>query len=310
MNLPPLVYYLPPASGLLHLTGPDRVAFLQRQTTNDVTRLAPACAVTTVLTSPTARILDVLQLFEDGETIGILPLPGHAETTFAYLRRRIFFNDHVTLSNASAEYTILNLEGKIAGDWLRAQGLEPPLLDRVTTGTLNGIPLRVIGHPGLAGIGYRMLARAGVPMLDLLTHSGLPALSPEDYEIFRVEAGLPAPGHELTEDYTPHETNLTAWISETKGCYTGQEILARQVTYDKITRHLVGLRLDVPALSGATVLAEGKSVGTITSAVVSPRLGPIALAILKRPYHEPGTSLTVEAETGNGAAIVTTLPFS
>ena len=85
------------------------------------------------------------------------------------------------------------------------------------------------------------------------------ALAPEDYETLRVEAGLPAVGHELTEDYTPHETNLAAWISETKGCYTGQEILARQVTYDKITRHLVGLKLDAPAQAAATIPSQGRA---------------------------------------------------
>lgn len=301
--------YFLPLTGCLHLTGPDRVAFLQRQTTNDVTKLAPGRAITTVLTSATARILDVLQLYEDGETMGILPLPGRADSTFAYLRRRIFFNDHVTLTNASAEFTVVDLEGEKAGDWLREQGLEPPPLDGVITGTLANTPVRIIGQPGLAGIGYRILSGEGEPLLDQFTRSGILRLSLDDYEILRIEAGLPAAGHELTEDFTPHETNLASWVNDTKGCYTGQEILARQVTYDKITRHLVGLKLDAPVQSGTNVLAEGKNAGTITSSVISPRLGPIALAILKRPAHEPGTPVTVDTGRGPINAIVSSLPF-
>ncbi len=299
-----------PSVGLLRLSGPDRVAFLQRQTTNDVTALTATRTVTTVLTSATARILDVLQLFDEGDSLGILPLPGHAETTYPYLRRRIFFNDNVTLTNLSAEVSILDLEGEKAGDWLRELGLEPPSLAGSVTGTLAGIGVRALGQPGLAGIGYRLLAPAGEPLLDHLSHSGIPALSPEAYEILRIEAGLPAAGRELTEDYTPHETNLAAWISDTKGCYTGQEILARQVTYDKITRHMVGLKLDAPTQSGANVLAEGKPAGTVTSAANSPRLGAIALAILKRPFHEPGTPVTLETEDGTVNATVVSLPFS
>ena len=300
------LHYLPP-TGCLRLAGPDRVTFLQRQTTNDVTLLTPNRAVTTVLTSPSGRILDVLQLFEDGETIGIVTLPDHAETTYTRLRRRIFFNDNVTLANASAETHIFDLEGEKAGDWLLEQGVEPPPLDGVVTGTLADAPVRVIGQPGLAGIGYRVLS--GAPLLELLVQAGIPALTSEEHDILRVEAGIPAAGYELTEDYTPHETSLDAWISETKGCYTGQEVLARQVTYDKITRHMAGLKLDVPVQPGAKVLAEDKPIGTITSAVNSPRLGPIALAILKRPHHEPGTQVAVENETGMTNATITALPF-
>lgn len=308
MNLSFLAYYLPPAAGLLRLSGPDRVTFLQRQTTNDVRSLGPTRTVTTVLTSPTARILDVLQLFEENDILHLLPL--HPETTYNYLRRRIFFNDQVTLTNATAETLILDLEGEPAANWLRAQGLEPPPLDGTLTGILAGIPVRVLGQPGLKGTGYRIIAPVEAPLIAHLQTAGIPALSPEEHEIYRVEAGLPAPGRELTEDYTPHETNLAAWISETKGCYTGQEILARQVTYDKITRHMVGLQLDAPALPGANVLAEGKSAGSMTSFVVSPRVGPIALAILKRPYHEPGTPVVIEAESGPINAQVVSLPFS
>ncbi|HNB52212.1 MAG TPA: glycine cleavage T C-terminal barrel domain-containing protein [Anaerolineales bacterium] len=307
MNLSSPAYHLPPAVGLLRLAGPDRISFLQRQTTNDVRPISTAHAVTTVLTSPTARILDVLQLFDENDILHILSL--HPETTYTYLRRRIFFNDQVTLTNATADALILDLEGEHAADWLRAQGFDPPPLEGTVTGTLVGSPVRMLGQPGLKGIGYRMIAPAGTPLIAHLQTVGLSALSPEEYEICRVEAGLPAPGHELTEDYTPHETNLAAWISETKGCYTGQEILARQVTYDKITRHLAGLQLDAPVLPGANVLADGKSAGSLTSVVVSPRFGPIALAILKRPSHEPGTEVVIETESGPVNAKVVSFPF-
>ena len=78
-------------------------------------------------------------------------------------------------------------------------------------------------------------------------------------------------------------------VSGNKGCYPGQEVIARQLTYDKVTQRLVGLRLDEPVAPGGRLLAEGKPVGVITSAAVSPRFGAIALGVVKRPHHEVGT---------------------
>jgi folate-binding protein YgfZ len=132
-------------------------------------------------------------------------------------------------------------------------------------------------------------------------------LSPEAYEVRRVELGLPGPARELTEDYTPLETNLDAAISDSKGCYTGQEIIARQVTYDKITKRMAGLKLQAPVAAGAAVHVEGRGAGEVTSAVHSPNCGAIALAILKRPHHAPGTAVTVGEEGTRG--VVVALPF-
>ena len=110
----------------------------------------------------------------------------------------------------------------------------------------------------------------------------------------------------MTGEYSPLEAGLAWACAENKGCYTGQEIIARQVTYDKVTRVLVGLRSAALLAPGADVLAAGRAVGSVTSAAFSPALQtPVALAILKRPAHEPGTVVTV----GDAAAVVTPLPF-
>jgi folate-binding protein YgfZ len=167
----------------------------------------------------------------------------------------------------------------------------------------------VVGQPGLAGTGYRLVAPAIARQAveQALAEAGGERLDPALYEILRVEAGLPAAGAELDERYTPLETGLGEAISSTKGCYTGQEVIARQLTYDKVTQHLAGLRLSAPVTSGLPVLAEGRGVGTVTSFAQSPVYGPIALAILKRPFHEPGR----EVQVGEGVrATVSALPFA
>jgi folate-binding protein YgfZ len=129
-------------------------------------------------------------------------------------------------------------------------------------------------------------------------------------DILRSEAGIPTGGQELIDEYTPLEAGLGWTISNNKGCYTGQEVIARQISYEKVTRHLAGLRLERPAQSGENLYSpeEDHQVGKITSAAISPRLGPLALAILRRPFDEPGRRVTLGDPKGLSATVVS-LPF-
>lgn len=185
-----------------------------------------------------------------------------------------------------------------------------PVSDDTHYGQIGSTPVLAFNHFGL---GCRLLVpSSGEPtVMAALARSGSEALSTETYQALRVEAGVPSAKHELTGDYTPLETGLAEAISAEKGCYTGQEVLARQITYDKITRQLVGLHLTSQAVAGDRLWSqeEGKTVGEVTSATNSPRYGYITLAILKRPYHQTGTMLTVgELEKGH-LARVAPLPF-
>jgi folate-binding protein YgfZ len=139
-----------------------------------------------------------------------------------------------------------------------------------------------------------------------LQAAGARLISNETYHARRLELGRPAAGAELVEAYSPLEAGLAWACAENKGCYTGQEIIARQITYDKVTKTLVGLRLASAVAEGSDVTAEGRAVGTITSLAHSPALNaPIALAIIKRPHNAPGTNLQV----GDQTATVMALPF-
>ncbi len=308
-----------PNPGCLRIAGPDQRAFIQRQTTNDVDLLKPNRAVLTVLTSPAARILDVFYLIDtpgkpgagpdEPGCIEALSLPGRAGITARYLKGRIFFMDKVTLEDASHEYQQLDLFGPGADSLLeRLEIPVPPQVDEVVVANVSGASLRILGLNPQVGLGYRLVVPSDQydTTLAAMAALGAQAIEPEDYEILRIEAGLPIAGRELTEDYTPLEVGLTGAISDRKGCYTGQEVIARQVTYDKVTRRLAGLRLEAGVRPGESVQAEGRAVGVITSAAISPRHGPVALAVLKRPHHEPGASVTV----GDGvSAQVSSLPF-
>jgi folate-binding protein YgfZ len=299
--------YFPQPAGCLRLTEPDRRAFLQRQTTNHIDLLTPERSLLSVLTSPTARILDVFILLEVDDSILILTLPGHGESTYRYLRSRIFFNDKVALNNESQNWTQIDLFGPAAETVLDRLGLEAPGEANHVCRSSNGA--RVLRHEPSFGLGYRLLlaADAAASGEAALSATGLERLSPEAYDRLRVERGLPAAGRELTDDYTPLEAGLRMAISDHKGCYTGQEVLARQITYDKVTRQLCGLRLDGPADPGVDLLAaDGAPAGRLTSVANSPRLGWIGLGIVKRPHHQPGSELRL----GGANLRVVALPFS
>ena len=103
------------------------------------------------------------------------------------------------------------------------------------------------------------------------------------------------------------ESGLAWACADNKGCYTGQEIIARQLTYDKVTKTLVGLVADQPLAAGDEVTAEERTVGSVTSAVFSPHLQRyLGLAVIKRPYNADATVVDVAGTP----AVVTTLPFS
>ncbi len=306
-------------AGLLRIGGPDAQAFLQRQTSNDLRKLRPDQAVLSVLTSPTARVIDALYLLADVSTAEVpailaITLPGQGDATYNFLKRRIFFNDKVELENLSEATAQLDLFGPQAQAVLASIGLTAPEApNQVAEAGTAGEKVRVLRLDPCIGTGFRLVAEAPASeaLLQRLQQAGAQPVSAEVYHLLRVENGLPGAGAELTEEYTPLETGLRTVVSENKGCYTGQEILARQVTYDKITQTLCGLRLEAPGRPGQKVWSAGRAVGTVTSAALSPRFGPLALAVIKRPANQAGTPVLVGESPDEAApAVVTPLPFS
>jgi tRNA-modifying protein YgfZ len=305
-----------PQPGAIHIGGDDRAAFLQRQTTNDVHLLQPGRAVLTVLTSPTARILDVFYLLFQADRITVLTLPGQGEATARYLRSRIFFMDKIVLDDVSAQFAQIDLLGPEAAQALKGLGLDGELaINQAATFRLAQAETAILALEPAFGLGYRLVlpVEAVDAAAGALAAAGMLPLTGLAYQALRLEAGIPAAGAELTEAYTPLETGLLCAVSDRKGCYTGQEVIARQITYDKVTQSLCGLKLAVPAATGARVWTEDdRAVGQVTSVAHSPRSGEIALAVLKRPYDEPGRRVWVGEQQASGGqeAVVSALPFA
>lgn len=307
------MFYPLPEAGCLQISGEDRVAFLQRQTTNDIRKLAADGCTTTVLTSSTARILDVLTLIQQGDSLMALTLPGYGAKTTTFLKSRIFFMDKVSLEDVSADTCQILILGEDAQRSAAPLELESlPAAGKLLLARLGETEVLVLGEEGYPVPAYRLVAPISSKRIlsERLEQAGLVELDAATYQVLRVELGIPGAGAELSEAYTPLEAGLAHTISDNKGCYTGQEVIARQITYDKVTRQLAGLRLEGEGAPGDKVFVEKTPVGEVTSIACSERLGWIALAILKRPHHAPGTLVSVHSTGGEAAAQVRELPFT
>jgi folate-binding protein YgfZ len=291
---------LRPVTDVLRLTDADRADFLHRMTTNNINALRPGQSVVTVLTSPTARILFVFTVVCETDSLLLLPAPGQAQSLARHLRSQIFFMDKVKVQDISADWVRLRLMGPHASTALTALGMDvADLPDGAVLEHDTGI---MVVQQQYDVPGYEVVvpvARQAAVMNALVT-SGAVVVDNAVYDARRVELGRPAPGAELVEEFNPLEAGM-AWVcAENKGCYTGQEIIARQLTYDKVTRTLVGLVAETPLAPGDAVAVEGRNMGVVTSSAYSPALDkPVALAILKRPANTPGIRVqvgTIEAE--------------
>jgi folate-binding protein YgfZ len=199
-------------------------------------------------------------------------------------------------------------------------GVDSALLEEMpmyahTTQAIEGITVNVARIPDLGVEGYRVLAvRDAFDTLQAaLVREGGRVVGAAAVEAARIEAGRPLWGADMDDSTLVQEANLETLgaVSYTKGCYTGQEVVARLHFRGHVNKRLMGLRFDGSAIParGATVMsAEGKESGDVRSAVVSPRFGPIALAMVRREL-DAGQSVMVPIDGLEARATITALPF-
>ncbi|MGQ9489690.1 MAG: CAF17-like 4Fe-4S cluster assembly/insertion protein YgfZ [Anaerolineae bacterium] len=303
--------------GWLRLTGRDRLDLLHRLSTNDLRKLGAGQGAPTVLTSAIGRVMALLLVYAGEQEAFVRTEPGQALGVVRYLNSMIFWQDEVSVADLSAETAQFGLYGPSATELLA--GLTSASLDMPAyswrSAMLAGIPVTLHRGGPLETQAWTVIApRTAAREIHSVLAAAAAELDRGSVEVLRVEAGLSAWGHELSEQVTPLEAGLLSAISFNKGCYTGQEVIARQVNYDKITRHLVGLLLEEDAVgrvrAGAAVAGPGRG-GFVGSVVVSPALDrPIALAVVPRELAQPDTQVRIIQKDGESVAVVTSLPFT
>jgi folate-binding protein YgfZ len=293
---------------LLACRGPDAISYVHDQLTNDIEALDPGQGCYAALLNRKGQMqadLRVLRLADDEllldcEAVGREALGVHLGT---YRVGR-----EVEFENLAESHAVISVIGPAAEALLGIGPLAPEHAHREAA--IGGITVRAVA----TDVGIDLIcASADVgAVTSALAEAGVERVEPEAAEIVRVESGRPRLGHELTTTTIPEEAGLNERaVSFTKGCYIGQETVARLHYRGKPNRHLRGLRLAEPVAAGAPVRLGDREIGQIGTVVLSPAHGPIALAILRREA-EPG--MTVEIAPANGedtvSAEVVDVPFA
>ncbi len=288
--------------GKLLVAGPNAAEYLQGQLTNDVEALEPG----------------------DGQYAALLDRKGHMQADMRVLRpaaeelwldteaegleaarkhlQMYKIGREVEVADVTEERAILSLIGPRSAEIAATPPLPQHSCEQVS---VAGVECLAAGAAN--GIDLIVAASDSARLHEALTGAGAVEVSPEAAEILRIEAGVPRFGAEMGTATMPAEAGIVeATVSFTKGCYIGQETVARLHYKGRPNRNLRGLRLGAPASAGTSLRLGEKEVGTLGSACVSPSLGPIGLAIVRREA-EPGAHLAV-GEDGVTAEVVD-LPF-
>lgn len=297
--------------GRIRLTGADRVRFLHNQTTNNIEGLPAGEGCYTVFVTSTGRTIDLATAYALPESLLVVVSPGMAAQIYDWMDRYIFFSDQVTLTNESEQTFMFTVLGE-GVDQLMQQLGAGDLIGHETfshqTVHLAGLtePIAVAVGSDLAIAGYTLWgskAQAQVVWQALL-EAGAAQGDPAQWETLRIRQGRPMPQAELTDDDNPLEAGLWQGISFEKGCYIGQETIARLNTYRGVKKRLWGLSLEGEVTAGATVLHAGEKIGKVTS-VTQTSSGVVGLGYLRTKAGGEGLSVDVEGVSGRAIA----LPF-
>jgi len=289
--------------GKLIVNGPEAAEYLQGQLTNDVEALGPGDGQYAALLDRKGHMQADMRVLRpgDGPELWLDLEPEGLEAARRHLQMYKVGRE-VEVDDLTAERAILSLIGPRAVELAGTAALPENACETAVIGSAECL---AVGTP--AGVDLILPAAERDRVREALLDAGAVEVSPEAAEILRIEAGRPRFGAEMGTETMPAEAGIVEdAVSFTKGCYIGQETVARLHYKGKPNRHLRGLRLSEPAEAGTAVRLGEKEVGTLGSAAVSPALGPIGLAILRREA-EPGAELTV-GEDGVTAEVVA-LPF-
>ena len=289
--------------GRLAVTGTDRRSFLHGQITQDVEGLEPGHGRYAALLTHKGKMLSDLRVLDLGDELLLSCERAGLQELFNMIRRYKLGAD-VELHKRTMEMGELSLIGPHARRVAGAEALGPEEHDNVRA--------RIGAHDAVlvatdVGVDVFCDAEATDGVRGALLAAGAAEVGEAAAEVVRIESGRPRYGVDLDANVIPQEAGLNERaVSFTKGCYVGQETVARLFYRGKPNRHLRGLKLSAPAAAGTPLRLGEKEVGRLTSVADSPAHGPIGLALVRR-QAEPGATLA--AGDGDVTAEVVELPF-
>jgi aminomethyltransferase len=288
------------------LTGSDRVRWTNGMVTNNIRDLAPGRGNYSFVLNAQGRIQGDLYVYNMGDHL-MVDTEWWQKSKILELFDKFIIMDDVEVTDISNKLSALAVQGPKSLDVLRKVGLaiadevEPFKVEKMTW---NGVGLSVTRMESKVAQTYEIwLAVENIPKLwGALVAAGAKPVGTEALEMFRVAAGVPRYGVDITDKYIPQETEQFHALHFSKGCYLGQEIVERVRSRGAVHRHFTGFRLSGPAPhSGAEAQLEGKKVGEVTSALRVPVNGDdktLALGYIRKESGAPGTKVEVEGSEG------------
>jgi folate-binding protein YgfZ len=301
--------------GKVTVTGRDRQAFLQGMLTNDVKALQPGQGAPAAFLDAHGKVMALLAVYATSDRV-LIELPADMTEKTLQTLDHYLISEKAYFEAADDAFAILSLQGPAARALLEgltggAIELAPYAHAEVAAG---GVPMRVINRAEGPGPGFHcwVAADQAQPLRAAFVGAGAVPAGPETLDVLRVEAGQPWYPRDVDDSVILPETRLESLVSYTKGCYIGQETVARVKYRGHVNRALSGLVVEGERIpeAGARITAAGKDIGRVTSAVRSIALGrPIALGYVRREHFEPGSAVTVADAGGEQPARVVALPF-
>ncbi len=306
--------------GIVRATGTDRLDLLHRLSTADIGGLSKGGHGVTIVTNEKGRIVDILDLLVDDASILMRTRQESATDLLAHLDRYTIMDDVVT-ADITDESATLTLCGNGAVSMVpEVLGIPRPSAGAWSSATFAGETLwlfpgeRLNGPVSVAVILPRTVLE---PLVEAFASAGALPIDLLTVERLMIEAGSPAPGREITDKRNPLELGLASLVSFTKGCYIGQEVVARLDSYDKVKNRLVGLRIDRRLDGGDFALrSRGERIEQVGQVSSLAAIGPdssIGLALVRSLHANPETTLDVvdpnDPTTPVATAEITMLPM-
>jgi tRNA-modifying protein YgfZ len=289
--------------GKLALTGAQAKELLNGQVSNDVEALTPGAGCYATLLTNKGKMLGDLRVLDTGAELLMLTERASLQALFDQLRRGAI-GWQADLHKRTLQQGLLSVIGPRARE-VTAAGELPAAEHSNRPGELGGAPVLLVATD--LGVDVVCAAEDAGRVRDALLRAGAATVDEAAAEIVRVESGRPRYGIDTDETTIPQEAGLNERaVSFTKGCYVGQETVARLHWRGKPNRHLRGLRLSAPAATGDPLRLGDREVGRLGSVAVSPAFGPIALAIVRR---EATIGDTLAVGDAGATAEVVALPF-
>lgn len=302
-------------TAIIDVLGADSLDLLHRLSTNELSRTPVGSGKLTVLLTDKARIIDVVAVLVHATGVRLVGSSNTADRIIRWMRTYIITDD-AKPRNVSETWSVFDILGPRAADAtteLTGVDASTIAMSGWFTAEVNGVPVTVVRIPALAELTYRFLVPAEHGQSfrnDVLgANTVIPELTSEDYTYLRVRAGMGESGAEWTDAYNPLEAGLLHLTSFTKGCYLGQEVIARLDSYNKVKQRLMGFEGSSELLNGGTIIVNEVAVGTLTTVVPSHRPGrALAIGYIRNEHAHEGSKVIIRSQTGDYEATVRRLP--